>query len=229
MKKFNFLTTLFAVVAIFFALSITGCNKTTDPVSTTTGTDELTSMIVPDVQQDVSDIYDATVDNDMLLKPAIAENDLFFRPPTMGKDEMRKGYLNFQGICKNISLTDSQKVAYKALIKSYNECVRTAMQALRESEKTIIQAANIEIKAVRDSLKAGALTKKEARILIDSINTNTRTALKNNPERETYKTASCGCLTTLFTGIRAILTEEQIVKWDAWVAKLKHPCLTATN
>jgi hypothetical protein len=77
-------------------------------------------------------------------------------------------------------------------------------------------------KAQRDEVKAtaeaGEITKDEARALIREINAAAREALKSNPERAAAQAALQACRDAFVAGLRALLTPDQIVILDQWIA-----------
>ena len=222
MRK-TLLTLILPVFAFVLILGLSGCNRN-NPVDSSDPT--LSSMIAADIQDDVSDVTEPSVDNnvDMALMPMY--NDAVpYQIPMMSEMMIKHGFINFMKVMRLMSLTDAQKVTLIGYLVDYRDCIHTAQVALRASEKVILDAANVQLKAIMQDLKNGTITKAEARMELATLALNTRADLKNNPEKATFKTAVCACLETLFADIRADLTDTQQALWDAWVATLRNPCI----
>ncbi len=226
-KKILLLTALFASAIL---LTTTGCNKSDTSVDPTSS-ESTYATIIPDVQSYSSDITDATVDNEMALKSNFEENQAYAECQNFkhgqkpGKGDRREDFISFRGIFQEMALTDTQKNAIHDYMIAYRDCVHDALVILRGTEKAIIQAGNAQIKEIKDSLKAGVITKLEAKALIQEINAQVRNDLQNNPAKEVFKAAVCDCLTTLIANIESGLTEEQLAIFQAWLVEIEHPCL----
>jgi len=233
MKKSKFAVMLLSF-ALFLVLGISGCNQSTSP---TTNTDSfLSNAVVANIQDDVSDVTDPSVDNnhDMSLMPKYDRNQCF-QKPMMGDNMLKPGFINFVGIMRKLNLTELQKTSIKTYFADYRDCISAAQTVLRASEKTILYAANIQRKAVMDSLSSSLYTKTQARTRLQQIAKGTRTTLQNNPDLADFKLATCTCLQTLFSDIKATLngpdtdTTSQLYIWNTWVSdwvtKTKNTCI----
>lgn len=219
-------------IAITTLALMTGCtvNDSSIVVDDAAGYIESTEFMVPAMDAAVTDVTEPTLDCKMEMIPGLDMAKVMNKP---GKGTPHKGdclpghpgMFDFRRVFHRLALTDTQLTAIAPLTEAYRECVKTAALTLHESEKAIIDAKNLERQAVIDSVKAGTMTKTDARVRLHQIMKETRTALKDNPARAEFKTASCTCLLTLFEGIEAILTPEQLVQWQAWKANLKNDCI----
>jgi hypothetical protein len=106
----------------------------------------------------------------------------------------------------------------KELAASRMECSKTAVEELRASEKEIIAARNESIAAIRAQVADGTLTREEASEQFRTVMTETREALRNNPLRETAKTALEECKEAFLDGIRGLLNAEQLATFEAFLA-----------
>jgi hypothetical protein len=226
MKK-SALTILLSTFVLVMILSLSGCNKSTNPTDNNSSTDPtLTNMVVADIQDDVSNVTEPSVENnnDMSLEPTY-DVTRPFQCPAMNEGMMKPGFINFMGIMRRLALTDAQIVSIRGYMVDYRDCIHTAQSALRASEKIILDAANVQRRAVMQDLKDAKITKAEARQQLAKIAKDTRLALMNNPDLADFKTATCDCLHSLFDAIRKDLTTDQQTIWDAWVSKLKNKCI----
>ncbi len=128
--------------------------------------------------------------------------------------------MQLRRVFREMKLTKEQMAQIPAFMAEFNECQMQSKIALRQSEMAIIKKSNADLRAVLADLKAGNITRAEASQKIKAINQETRESLKNNPDRATALAAMKACRDNLFASIRGILTAEQQVIWDAWVAKI---------
>ena len=82
------------------------------------------------------------------------------------------------------------------------------------------------IKAIRDQVKAGNLTRNEAHEEIKLINEAVREEIENCEDCIEAREAICACNTTLFEsiGTELNLTEEQPEIWNEWLSEHPRPC-----
>lgn len=123
-----------------------------------------------------------------------------------------------------LELTADQKTAIATLLRDHQDCTKSVMDSLRSSEKPLVEAARAAQKAVRDQLKAGTITRDEARAQLAQIKADLKAQLESNPVREWARQALENCRQELYAQIRALLTAEQQVIWDEWVATGTLPC-----
>ena len=124
----------------------------------------------------------------------------------------------FDRLLAALNLTDEQKAQVAALQEAHKACATAALEALRAAERALLAKAKAEVEAVKAEVAAGTKTKEEARAAIREINKATREALKNLPERAAAREAMKACDDAFLTGIRSILTEDQIVILEKFLA-----------
>ncbi len=230
MKK-TIISSMMAIAFVSLAL-ITACNKNDTGVASddSFGYIESTAFMVPAMDAGITDVTEPTMECKMEMIPGLDMAKVMNKPEkgTPHKGDFMPGHpgmFDFRRVFRHLTLTDTQLTAIKPLTEAYRECVKTAALVLHESEKAIIDARNLERQGVIDSVKAGTMTKADARERLRQIMKETRIALRDNPARIEFKTASCNCLQTLFAGIEAILTPEQLAGWETWKAQLKNDCI----
>lgn len=205
MKKQNVWTAL--AVTAFAALSfgLTACSENgvtpEDPMGMTATS---TSF---DLNASPSEINDATMEVMMSERP----------DPNKGKPVRNP----FMDMLRHLNLTEEQQAAIKELQAAHHDCVSAALAELRAAEKEIITAARAEAEAIKAQVKEGTLTREEARTQLRAINQRVREALKALPGREEARAAMKICDETFIAGVKEILTEEQLVKFERWLASRK--------
>jgi len=123
-----------------------------------------------------------------------------------------------KNIMARLNLTAEQRAQIEILHRQKIECEKAAMQALRISEKTIRDGFKAQRDVIKDAIKAGTITREQARTQMRALEIQEREALKNNPARTIYEAAKKACTDTFNAGVRALLTEEQQAIWDAFIA-----------
>ncbi|MGQ9819856.1 MAG: hypothetical protein ACUVQ1_08040 [Candidatus Kapaibacteriales bacterium] len=204
------LLAIFSIVAFAF----TSCDKLSDPISseeqglfTTVSIPDESEMAVP------STYYECSIENPANLMepkddPFYPERPIKFMTP-LGR------------ILRELNLDSLQIEQVKSFLAEYRDCVKNALQTLRESERLIIQAANQERRQVLDDLKNGIIDRQEAFRRLMQINQETRNALINNPVRQQVLQQLKDCFTTLIDNIRNILTSNQKALFDELIQKYR--------
>lgn len=75
-------------------------------------------------------------------------------------------------------------------------------------------------------MKAGTLTKADARTQIEALNASLKPAVKS--AEAAMKAALDACRASLMANIESILTREQLVIWMQWKTTGKAPCDPST-
>ncbi len=193
------------MIAILGAFVIMSCNKGDNPV-------ESDYDAVYDSYGFVSSDLDETEVSDLSV-----EQPMGFKN---GPGPIKK-MIPLKGILRKLELTDAQKEQVQVFNQQHKDCIEAAMTALRASERAIIEAANEERRAVLADLENEVITKEEARELMKEIALETKTALRENPLRESTKLAVKECIELFFENIGGILTEEQLVIWEEFLTKVE--------
>jgi len=127
------------------SVGITGCMRdTTGPVD---DNDNLVSATLPDPDMSGSTYEGASIEVEMRIKVPAAS--------------VRR--LMFGDIIRRMRLDSSQIVEVKTLLSSHEDCVRSAITALRDSEKAILDSAKAARQVIIDSLTAGSIDSATAR------------------------------------------------------------------
>ena len=108
---------------------------------------------------------------------------------------------------------------------AHMDCVKAAQMALRESERPIMERAIAAQKAIMEKVKAGKMTREEAKIALKALNEATRKALEQNPARQQACIEMEKCKRILFAAILGELDERQAKAFQDWIDKgPKDPC-----
>jgi hypothetical protein len=115
-------------------------------------------------------------------------------------------------ILRALNLTDEQKASIKQFLTEYQPCHRAAMLALRNAQKVIIEAANIERREIMAALKDGTIDRRIAAQQLGDLNKRVRLTLQSDEAVQAALAAVKACDEELMAKIKAILTEEQKIK-----------------
>lgn len=211
MKRYSLvLLAMFSIVAFAFI----SCIKPTDPISieeqemiTTVSIPDESEMAIPSTYFECSMEKPANL-MEPKVDPLYPERPIKFMTP-LGR------------ILRELNLDSLQKEQVKTFLAEYRDCVKNALQTLRESERLIIQAANQERRQVLDDLKNGVIDRQEAYKRLMQINKETRNELMNNPVRQQVLQQLKDCFATLIDNIRNILTNEQKALFDELIQRYR--------
>jgi hypothetical protein len=197
----------FLIVAMSLALSLvilTGC----DQMTPTAPADETSSMLISNPQSSADmfmtdvQVEDATLENEVRVKPN--PNDRGGERPEVGRPGP------FDRLLKALSLTSDQALKVRVLLDEHKKCVEAALLVFKESNASIIEAANAARKDVLAQLEAGEITREEARAAIRSINESARAAIKNNPVTARVREMLKACDEEFLRQLASLLTDEQM-------------------
>jgi hypothetical protein len=140
-------------------------------------------------------------------------------PGQPGKMNPRDRFDPLGAILFRLKLTVAQTTKLRTYMKDHMDCIKAAEQALRDSEKPIMDNARTQQKAIMDQVKAGTMTRADAKIALKTLNDATRKALNDNPARQAACIAMEACKKALNDQILALLTDAQKVLFQAWLDK----------
>lgn len=199
--------TAMSLALLFFALLLSSCSKNDDPVSSTTTTEASSDVILK--YADNSSVTNSDIDVCSETQPILLKQDLSCPK-----------FLAVEITIKDLKLTNEQKAQIKIFNKEHQDCVNSAVDSLRNSEKAIIKSANEARKVILQNLKDTLITKKVAEKQLAELNKATKKLLAANPVKDWAKTQIASCLTTYFENISGILTADQLIIWNKWLDKM---------
>lgn len=150
-----------------------------------------------------TEFTDASLDQPMMERP----------DPNQGRPVRTP----FADLITRLNLTPEQKTAVDALLASHNDCVKSALEALRAAEKAILDAAKAEAEAIKQQVKDSVITRDDARTKLRALNQRTREALKSLPGRDAARAAVKACDDAFIAAIRGVLDEKQVGILDSWI------------
>jgi hypothetical protein len=226
---------LTAILSVLSTLIFIACNDRHNVNGPRQLNFEIAQFAIIDYGDVENGIEDATTETEMtfnstMLNYSVMGGDMPFNPGNPGLRGMRwydrfdfGKHLGF--LFRQLNLTDDQKTAVRELATTFHANMKPLVRQFHDANNTIIQEANTSRKAILDQVKAGTLTREEAAAKIRDLNQATRDKIRANPASQAIKTSMCAERDKLFTGVKAILQDDQITKWDTWIAKLKDPCI----
>lgn len=194
-----FTSLVVAGAMVIAAFGLTGCDhgSATEPSTS----DEFMTLAMPNPSLEASDVEEGSIENEMRLRHP--EGDGARHP--------------LSRLFHALQLTDDQKATARRLVAAHEDCVHTVLERLRASEDEILAPFREERAAIVAKVRAGELTREEARRLLRQLAIDAREALKANPLRERAHAALENCRTTFYRSLRAILTDEQAAILDRWI------------
>lgn len=198
----NILKAALAAIVLTFSIGLTSCNKDTTAAN---DTDALYTATLPDADETASDVTDATFEQPCAMK-------------TPDSDNRRLNDFGVRVLRRMLKLSDEQKQQIRNFHQQHEDCFKSAREALRASEKAILEQYKPQYQAIRDNLKNGSIDTATAKQQFKDLTVQLREALKNNPDRAVAKEAFKNCRETFYQNVRSILTPEQQAILDEWIA-----------
>ena len=146
---------------------------------------------------------------------AVFENDGSFRRSDRHPHQPGS---HLREVLERVALSTDQLQQIRLLLESFRTEARAAIEGLREVNRPIVAAANVERAVIVEALRDGEITREEARQQLDELNQRTRNAIRNNPDNEPFLVALCEARRDLFDGIRAVIADSMQDLWDVWAA-----------
>jgi hypothetical protein len=145
---------------------------------------------------------------------SISEQPIERPKPDTGKKVVPSPFVD---LIRVLNLTPEQKPLVERLLIQHRECTQSCIQTLKTIEREILMNARIEEKRIKDAVKAGTITKEVARRELAQLKQSTQEKLKALPKdkvRECLKE----CDTRFLNSLKEILTPEQKIKLERWIA-----------
>jgi len=175
----------------------------------------LTAMIIVgcsdssvSVQEPIS-VISVTSDSDV--------QSMMTPPETPRKGDRKSTPSPFVDLLRSLNLTDGQKPLVERLLTQHKECTQSCIETLKTSEREILMNARIEEKKIKDGVKAGTITKEVARRELAQLKQSTQEKLKALP-KDKVRECLQGCDTQFLNSLKEILTPEQKIILEKWIA-----------
>jgi len=204
MKRSTAMLSLMAGLAFALVVGMTSCSDA--------------GMTAPSASNDVQALYMSTIPSPDMVEVPISDAslDMQMMPMPPRGDNKR---VPFGDLLRALRLDSAQALAVRQLMAEHEACMKSATEALRASEKAIIERSKAAREEIVAQVKAGTLDRKAAGEKLRALNQATREALKNNPLRADAIAARKACDESFFTALRAILTERQAAVLADWLAR----------
>lgn len=144
-----------------------------------------------------------------------------FQTRKFGRDRKFKKGRPLGKIFRELSLNDSQKESLKQFFEENKECASEYFQALRENSVSYRENANQLRDPIIDALKAGDLTRDEAKAELEIIRNNLKEEMLADEDRQAIIDSIKACREELHAKIASILDDDQRAKWEAWLAEME--------
>jgi hypothetical protein len=185
-------TTLLSLIAVF-SLAIVGCSNTeTGP------TEPETMYTTMGLNSDGS----------------ISEQPIERPNPDNGKKVAPSPFVD---LLRLLNLTPEQKPLVERLLIQHKECTQSCIETLKTAEREILMNARLEEKKIKDAVKAGTITKEVARRELAKLKQSTQEKLKSLP-KDKVRECLQGCDTQFLNSLKEILTSEQKIILEKWIA-----------
>lgn len=205
--KRNLISQLFAL-SLFVAFLLSSCDRIpTEPESTspTTSPSELFTITEYDVF--AGDFQEATLEHELAMR---VEN---------GKQNPPARPIHLMQVLQLMNLTEEQKAEVLEYLQAHRECVKAAMMNMQAQQRQLMEQVNNARKTIMEKLKAGEMTREQAKEQLRQLNENFFNAM-HKLRVETCE-ALKECRKALFDAISDMeLTEEQRAIWERWLASL---------
>jgi hypothetical protein len=186
-------TTLLSLITVLGLMAIVGCSNTeTGP----TEPDAIYTMM--------SANPDGTVSEQVVERPK----------PDNGK---KVAPSPFADLIRLLNLTPEQKPLVERLLVQHKQCTQSCIETLKTAEREILMNARLEEQKIKDAVKAGTITKEVARRELAQLKKSTQERLKALP-REKVRECLQGCDTQFLNSLKEILTPEQKIILEKWIA-----------
>jgi Spy/CpxP family protein refolding chaperone len=229
MRQLKFLSLLLVLPIFFF-----GCKQDSEVTAPTKIDFDSPQFAIIDYLDAQNGIEEATLETDMSFNNSLfgysflASHDFKAGMGPMMKGDpwmVRYDWNKHLGwILRKLDLTDDQKTKVGDLVKAYHESMKLLVQEFRDANKPIVESTNTERKAILESLKAGTITREEAKNQLKALNERTRKAIDENPKSIEIRKKMCELTQKLLDDIKKLLTDEQKTKWDLFTRGMKKPC-----
>ena len=185
-------TTLLSLIAVFY-LAIIGCSNTE------TGPTEPEAMYTTMVVES-----DGSISEQPIERPN----------PDKGKKVAPSPFVD---LLRLLNLTPEQRPLVERLLIQHRECTQSCIETLKTAEREILMNARVEEQKIKDAVKAGTITKEVARRELAQLKKSTQERLKALP-REKVRECLQGCDTQFLNSLKEILTPEQKIILEKWIA-----------
>lgn len=213
MRKISYMMFAFAMSFMMFS-----CQMEDNPIgvddSGETGAGTITSMMLPDEVIDNLNTGDLSVPFDSEYTDYTFESMMMGgrgdkKPPMDKRKKDRKPIKDRGNGGIDLGLTDEQKAAIEQAREDYKLCSEEYRAIIGEIHRSVFEAANAQRQNIMTRLRAGEITKEEARELMTALRESTKAELEANADFQAAVEAMKICQENLKAAMDSILTDEQ--------------------
>jgi len=225
MKFFKMIAAiLLPVLALSFIQSCSSDNGVTN-TDTPSG---IEAFNVYDYNFSVVGVSDATLESDYSLDDCMPMNPIDDNNKggkDGGKDDKKNPHVDKKNplgrIFRDLNLTEDQKAQIKELMKGHILCEMQWFDKLKAAREEAMVGFKEARQAIVDQVKSGAITREEGKAQLKVLNQELRDKLANLPINEEVRAGIILCREEFLAAIGLILTPEQKLIWDDFVAKIR--------
>lgn len=212
----NYLKLLSSIFAITLIFSLQSCEK--DSVASS---DELTYLTYTSDELVEVEFKEGTLDDETEITLVNMNGDVSikFKDNKNCKYKDGKYPIKFEGIFKQLNLTDAQKADIKAELISGKECIKAARANFLEVNAAALAIAKADRMAVKAEYQAGNISKDDAKAQLKVIHQTLKDKVSETGLIAETKAAIRNCKDQLDLKIEQILTPDQLAKWNDWKSK----------
>ena len=145
---------------------------------------------------------------------SISEQPIETPKPDNGKKVAQSPFVD---LLRLLNLTPEQRPLVERLLIQHKECTQSCIQTLKAAEREILMNARIEEDKIKELVKAGTITKEVARRELAQLKKSTQEKLKALP-KDKVRECLQGCDTQFLNSLKEILTPEQKIILEKWIA-----------
>lgn len=123
----------------------------------------------------------------------------------------------FGDLLIKLNLSPEQRVIVEKLLAEHKSCTENCTKILRTAESEVMEKARRQEKEIKDALKAGRITKEQAKQRLDALKSKTDAELKNLPVRKSVQECMQSCDASFINSLERILSQNQKIILKKWI------------
>lgn len=121
------------------------------------------------------------------------------------------GIRNYRAIASRLGLSAAQDSLLRIYLADLRTCAEEPAAAYRTAREAVFAQYKPGVESIRAAVKAGTMTRDEAKAQLDSIRAAFEASIA--PLNETLRAALASCRSTFDAAVEAMLTEQQHAIW----------------
>lgn len=152
--------------------------------------------------------------------PQLEDYDCLYELEVLQKEEPKrpaKPSGGFSDLLIKLNLTAEQKEIVSKLLIDHKACTALCTESLRAAEKKILAEMKKQETAIKNNLKAGKITKDQARKELVALKEASKAKLKEAQSTSNVRECLKECDGKFITELKKILTSDQQVILEQWL------------